>query len=97
MTITDKQILFLHNEFGIDNFNPAQMSPLDMWRLREHLIDYECGDDADDEQIDIAANLVDYISSIIPDDWRRKTPLEVAAMHPGAVSKITYSSKKVAV
>ena len=97
MSLTNKQVAFLSTEFGIDNFTPDSLSPLEMWKLREQFIDYECDDDANNEQIDIAASLVDYMSSVIPDDWRLKTPPEVAALYSEEMASVdTYYDRRVA-
>ena len=80
MPLTASQSVFLVSELGIDKINPTLMSDVDLWKLREELINLECDEDLDDEKRDIAAGLVDYMSSIISEDWSRKTPSEVEAM-----------------
>ena len=80
MLLTTNQRAFLASEFGIDNFNPILMTSLELWKLREDLIELECDEDLEDQQRDEAAYLVDYISKLLPEDWRRKTPPEVEAM-----------------
>ena len=84
MPLNKRQVVFLSAKLGIDNFNPSLMSPLELWQLRERLIDYECDDEACGELIDVAASLVDYMSKLpddyFPREWRLKSPPEVEAL-----------------
>ena len=99
MSLNEKQVSFLYTEFGIENFNPSSISPLVLWQLHERLIDCECDDEASDEQIDIAASLVDYMSKLpddyFPREWKLKSPPEVEAMLKNEASnKMAKSDKK---
>ena len=80
MVLTKSQKEFLASMLGIDNFVPKLMSAYELWELREKLIDLECDEALEDEQRDEAANLVDYISIVMPEEWRRKTQPEVEAI-----------------
>ena len=97
MSLTTSQRAFLSSEFGIDDINPRIMSPLELWKLREDLIELECDDDLDGNQRDDAAHLVDYISKLLPEDWRRKTPPEVEAMLSASKVFITQQNEAIAV
>ena len=82
--MNEKQAAFLTKTFSIDNFNPSRLTPLELWQLREKLIDCECDDALEDEQRDVAASIVDYFTRLpethFPKEWRLKTPPEVEAM-----------------
>ena len=82
--MNEKQVEFLTKTFGIDKFNPLHHTPLELWQLREKLIDCECDDDIGDEQRDVAASIVDYFAKLpetcFPKEWRLKTPPEVEVM-----------------
>ena len=84
MTLTDKQLNFLSNELGIQKFKPHLMSPYELWKLREDLIDLECNEDIDPLRRDEAAKLVDYMKDTIPKEWRLLTPSEVEAILSGS-------------
>jgi len=93
MNLTDVQHMFLSDEFGLNESQLHNLTPLRLWKLREDCIGIECDEAMIDtntttERGNVAASLVDILSSILPKDWKRKTPQEVEAMYSGEVTKI---------
>ena len=84
--MTDKQRTFLANEFGLNESQLYNLTPLHLWKLREDCIEIECDEaeiniDSNTERGKSAAGVVDIISSVLPKEWKRKTPQEVETMY----------------
>ena len=89
-TVQVRVFKFLVDEFElceavINEF--SGLPPQHLWTIREDCISIEC----DESMADIhsstirgktAASVVDIISSMLPPEWKRKTPPEVEAMFP---------------
>ena len=85
MNINESQIFFLQKEFSIIDTDLIKMRPLSLWKLREACIQIECDEamldkTATTERGDMAAGLVNILSSLLPAEWKRLTPSEVEAM-----------------
>jgi len=86
MGLTNAQINFLSDEFGLSESQFSSLSPILLWKLREDCIEIEC----DEAEINVntstvrgnlAAGMVDLASSILPTEWKRLSPPEVKAMY----------------
>ena len=73
-TLSDIQKKFLFEEMGILKFEPENMSPLELWLLREKLFDFECDTKQSDDKRNEAAHIVDYLLTIIPEGWNLELP-----------------------
>ena len=85
MNLNATQCSFLADEFGLSESKLYSLAPLPLWRLREDCIEIECDEamiDTNSSTVrgDVAASIVDVISSILPNEWKRKTLSEVEAM-----------------
>ena len=86
MNLTEVQLQFLTDEFGVNVTQFHEFKPLHLWQLREECIGIEC-DEAESssnsptERGNLAASIVDVVSSLLPKEWKRKTPPEVEAMY----------------
>ena len=81
MQLSDSQNDYLLKKFGIKSFEPEKLHPLDIWQLRESLIDLECNVDLDSAERTTAAHIVDFLSKLpencFPLEWKLRPPPEV--------------------
>jgi hypothetical protein len=100
MKLSAEQSKFLDEEFGVLESQLYGLEPLPLWRLREDCIGIEC-DEAEEypesvtERGNLAASIVDLVSSLLPKEWKRKTPPEVEAMYPGAMSEGAFFKSRI--
>jgi len=100
MSLSAEQSKFLDKEFGMRESQLYGLAPLHLWRLREDCIGIEC-DEAEEypesvtERGNSAASIVDLVSSLLPKEWRRKTPPEVEAMYPDAMSDGAFLNNRL--
>ncbi|MCL2203043.1 MAG: hypothetical protein FWB88_03785 [Defluviitaleaceae bacterium] len=91
MNLSNIQRRFINDEFGLSEAQFYGLSPLPLWKLREDCIDIECCEamldtNAATERGNVAASVVDILSSILPKEWKQKTPPEVEALYPGIMA-----------